>query len=203
MKKRVIHICSVLSVIVLIALLCGCSAGNDSGSEDEKDSYAKDIEYLTKDVPTLFFFYGDEVVLQDGKPGRKTVENKTLSSLDKEILTPDDRAEHFALVIHDYYENAPLTDDDILMIKELVDTTKYTFIYIGRRYVKDFVRLGLFGSEMGNSQSVGFSVGFYERQLTYSEGTVLETMFTDEGFKPYHIGESVVMEVADLVRSCR
>lgn len=180
-------------------------------AEEELGDYEIDLDFLTKDIPTRFYFYGDEVVLSDDRPGLekriKALRYERIDALSESELMPDGSAEHYVLVVNDYSKNAALTEEDIQLINHLIKTTKYTFIYIGNRYAKDFIRLGLWNSDVGGTEfGGGVSIGFYERTLVYTPNAISEYLLESEGGVsqyPVKLGEMVVSEVANLVRSCK
>ncbi|MBQ6104873.1 MAG: hypothetical protein IJL03_02880 [Lachnospiraceae bacterium] len=194
--------------IILIVLINGKKTNE---TEIELSNYEKDLDFLTKEVPSHFYFYGDEIVLSDERPGLddrlKALKREQIERLTENKLMPDGSAEHYVLVVNDQSKNATLSEADILLIDRLIRTTKYTFIYIGNRYAEDFIRLGLWNSYVGGSEfGGGVSIGFFERNLVYTPNAIDEYLMQCEGGVkdyPVKLGEMVISEVASLVRSCR
>lgn len=196
----------IVAAVVLAAILFFVLRDNDT-AEPGMDTYSERIKYLTEDVPTVFYVYGDVVPFPEphAESVKGRIDARRISTLSREKLMPDGSAEHYALVIHDFYEHAPITKEDIELINELIETRQYTFIYIGHRYVSDFVENGLWGEKgfVESAEDASISVGFKERIRCSGEGPITDLDFTDPGASPYRVSEAVTNLVASYVKSCR
>ncbi|MBO4766008.1 MAG: hypothetical protein J5532_01770 [Lachnospiraceae bacterium] len=195
-----------VAVIALVAILFFVLRENEPEAPP-LDKYSETVKYLTEDVPTIFYIYGDTVPFREplAESVKGRIDARRISTLSRENLMPDGSAEHYALVIHDFYEHAPITKEDIELIKELIETRQYTFIYIGHRYVSDFVENGLWGEKgfVESAVDASISVGFDERVRCFGEGPITDLDFTDPGASPYRVSEAVTILVASYVKSCR
>ncbi len=200
--KALIALGVVLAVILFFAL-----RDNKLPAEPGMDTYSERIKYLTEDVPTVFYVYGDMVPFPEphAESVKGRIDVRRISSLSREKLMPDGSAEHYALVIHDFYEHAPITKEDIELINELIETRQYTFIYIGHRYVSDFVENGLWGEKgfVESAEDASISVGFNERVRSFGTGPLRDHDFTEAGASPYRVGEAAIDIVVSCVKSCR
>lgn len=195
-----------VAVIALAAILFFVLRENEPEAPP-LDHYSEMVKYLTEDVPTVFYIYGDMVPFREphAESVKGRIDARRISTLSREKLMPDGSAEHYALVIHDFYEHAPITKEDIELINELIETRQYTFIYIGHRYVSDFVENGLWGEKgfVESAEDASISVGFDERIRCFGEGPITDLDFTDPGASPYRVSEEVTDLVASYVKSCR
>ena len=200
---KVLIVLGIVSAVILFFAL----RDNKLPAEPRIDHYSEMVKYLTEDVPTVFYIYGDTVPFREphAESVKGRIDVRRISSLSRENLMPDGSAEHYALVIHDFYEHAPITKEDIELINELIETRQYTFIYIGHRYVSDFVENGLWGEKgfVESAEDASISVGFDERIRCFGEGPITDLDFTDPGASPYRVSEAIVSSVASYVKSCR
>lgn len=210
MKRKAI---AVLCILLILACVCsgGCSSrtkGHDIDSTpdfDELDSYGQDIKFLTIDVPTVIYSMGDEIcyycdgLMDYSEYGLSLVPTVNIDSISEQDMMPDDRAMHYAIVINDRNSTVSLSDEDVAAIKRLVDTTQYSFIYIGSRYGDLFQKYEMYppGGSYGS-----FYVGFYLRQYTVLNDVVPDIMFSEE-FIPSVPGETIVSTIAYHIKSCR
>ncbi|MCR5086402.1 MAG: hypothetical protein K6B39_03290 [Lachnospiraceae bacterium] len=200
---KVLIVLGIVSAVILFFAL----RDNKLPAEPGIDTYSEMVKYLTEDVPTVFYIYGDTIPFHEphAESVKGRIDARRISTLSRENLMPDGSAEHYVLVIHDFYEHAPITKEDIELINELIETRQYTFYYIGHRYVSDFVENGLWGEKgvVESSSDASISVGFDERIRCFGTGPLRDDDFTGAGQSPYLVGESIVSSVVSYVKSCR
>ena len=208
---------SSLKMIVLIALaicigalLMGCkSSKNDSAKTEDENltSFEKDVKYLTEDVSVKIFVYGEDLEFPLQPNYGKKPEYTRINELSEQELMPDGTADYYALIIHDWYEHAPLYEKDYELIKKLLATKKYyTFVYIGKRFRQSLVDYGVWGNGDGLGvidDENSLSIMYYHGNFSYGWGPIDDALFTEEGFYPYHVGEALIMCVASDIRENR
>lgn len=194
-----------ISIVFIVSILTGCAKNENKRSYnyDELDSHGRNIKYLTQDVPTILYMLGDDIIFWDdtmmdySAHGLDMVPVIKLQDLSARNLEPDSRAQHYALIINDRNETVSLTEEDIAYIKELVNTTQYSFIYLGRRYNELFCK-----HEIALPGVSNFYAGFYQRQYVVAAGVVEDIVFGGN-FTPAEPGVCILEAIAFHVRSCR
>jgi hypothetical protein len=171
-------------VLLLVAAICysGCS-GVSSGGENG------DVKLVNENYPTEIIVYGDIVEFDHGFVARY------IDSISIENLTSDEKYMFSVLVINDLEGNAPVSDEEMQIIKEMFDEENLNLYYFGTNLLGPLKEYGFYSDTL---QPTDMSIA----QVHEPQGSIVSiygiwNTYLDEG---YHTKNSKLLGQG-LIRS--
>jgi hypothetical protein len=117
-NKILMQVCVVVVCLGVSTCFLGCSVKPNNATDNH-------VKVINENYPTEIIVYGDIVEFDDGFVAR------TIDKISTENLTSDEKYMFSVLVINDLEGNAPVSDEEMKIITQMIDEEDMNFYYFG------------------------------------------------------------------------
>lgn len=189
--KKIIFI-AIFLVFILVGVffvyLCWRDKMNNN-EEEQLTSVEQDLKIVTETFPTSFVVYGGPIEFDDA------VQVQYVNEISSENLQIKNGFEYQMIIINDIEGNTNLSDEEWLIISELVKSdNRYNFFYLGSKEFEQIQSLNILSDVCAMEQG-DLSVGLVHEgeQLV----TVYGTYYVNAGFS---LPEALIYEQAYAIK---